>query len=313
MKKTLLLVTCLCASISSFAQLKVKYDGTTIAGTDNFQSSYHVQLGASSSQTTGYNIGVAGNSEITTPAGIQAGVSCGVHGRAKNQNCGMTYGVAGDLHSSCTSGAGVIGSTAGIIGYIVPGKYAGYFYGNTYVNGTLTATQVLQSSDRRLKDNIMPLSDMRNSTLDKLLDINIVSFNYSPKMFVQNVPDSVSEEDAIKNLGIDSEKKHFGVIAQELQSLFPELVEEGQDGYLKVNYVELIPLLIRGIQELKEELNELKGLKDANKSMSSGEFSLRSETSGKSNQKQTRYSLNVDGQTIGVKRTSRNNRYDYEK
>ena len=34
---------------------------------------------------------------------------------------------------------------------------------------------------------------------------------------------------------------------------------EGQDGYLAVNYTELVPILIRSIQELKAELDEVRG------------------------------------------------------
>ena len=52
-------------------------------------------------------------------------------------------------------------------------------------------------------------------------------------------------------------KKHYGLSAQELQKLYPELVVEGQDGYLGVNYIELVPILIRSIQELKQQINEL--------------------------------------------------------
>lgn len=54
-------------------------------------------------------------------------------------------------------------------------------------------------------------------------------------------------------------KIHFGLSAQELQTIYPNLVEEGQDGYLAVNYVELVPVLIKAIQELNEEIDALKG------------------------------------------------------
>ena len=52
------------------------------------------------------------------------------------------------------------------------------------------------------------------------------------------------------------------MIAQELQTIYPDLVKEGQDGYLGINYVELVPILIRAIQELKEELDEVKASTD---------------------------------------------------
>ena len=42
-------------------------------------------------------------------------------------------------------------------------------------------------------------------------------------------------------------------------AIYPNLVDEGQDGFLAINYTEIIPILIRSIQELKAEVNTLKG------------------------------------------------------
>lgn len=52
-------------------------------------------------------------------------------------------------------------------------------------------------------------------------------------------------------------KRHFGVDTKELQNIYTDLELEGQDGYLSVNYLEMVPLIIRSIQELKQELDEL--------------------------------------------------------
>ena len=51
---------------------------------------------------------------------------------------------------------------------------------------------------------------------------------------------------------------HYGLIAQELQEIIPDIVYEGVDGYLSVNYIEIIPFLIKAIQDLKSEINEMK-------------------------------------------------------
>lgn len=56
--------------------------------------------------------------------------------------------------------------------------------------------------------------------------------------------------------GITS-KRHFGVDARELQKVYPGLVLEGQDGYLSVNYLEMVSLVIRSVLKLKHELDEL--------------------------------------------------------
>ena len=260
MKKTIILCALMAMMvINANAQLKVKSNGRVLAGPYEYLG-YKVGLGGSISDTGDYNIGVAGRSTITSYNGYSASICCGVYGQADNPYVGsLNYGVAGDLSSNCTAGAGVIGSTMNILGFITGGKYAGYFYGNTCVEGTLTVTQTIQSSDRRLNENIIPLGNRESSTLNKVLDMNVVEYNYKPSMFSAKMPDSISAEEIAKCTGISPDKKHIGLIAQELQTIYPELVVEGQDGYLGVNYVELVPVLIRAIQELKEELDEVKG------------------------------------------------------
>lgn len=49
----------------------------------------------------------------------------------------------------------------------------------------------------------------------------------------------------------------YGVIAQEVQKEFPEMVEM-EDGYLTVDYRQLVPVMIEAIKELKQELDFLK-------------------------------------------------------
>jgi hypothetical protein len=93
-------------------------------------------------------------------------------------------------------------------------------------------------SDINLKNNIEQLDN--NNNFNKL---NPVSFKY-------------------KN---DSQqKKHFGLIAQELETIYPELVSNNT-GFKSVNYIELIPIILsqmkcmqQEIDKLKEELNERK-------------------------------------------------------
>ena len=53
----------------------------------------------------------------------------------------------------------------------------------------------------------------------------------------------------------------YGVIAQEVQKQFPEMVKEGPNGYLMVVYIRFIPIIIESIRELKEEIDSLKANK----------------------------------------------------
>jgi len=49
----------------------------------------------------------------------------------------------------------------------------------------------------------------------------------------------------------------IGVIAQELQKVFPEMVTKGTDGYLKVDYTQLTAVLIQAVKEQQLQINEL--------------------------------------------------------
>ena len=86
-------------------------------------------------------------------------------------------------------------------------------------------------SDRSLKENIVDATPK----LQDLLAVKIRNFN-------------------IKG---DSAKQ-IGVVAQELEEVFPSMIEENADGLKGVKYSVFVPILVKAIQELAAELNELK-------------------------------------------------------
>ena len=86
----------------------------------------------------------------------------------------------------------------------------------------------------RLKDNIIEISKAK---MDDLFTLNPVIFNY-------------------KN---DKTKKiHYGVLAQDVERVFPELVEDNMSGYKTVNYQELLPLMLAKMKNMQEQIDELK-------------------------------------------------------
>ncbi len=105
--------------------------------------------------------------------------------------------------------------------------------------GVLTATTLAETSDVRLKENIVDVSP--SSSLSSILDIQIKNYNYTFD---------------------NKKKKHTGVIAQEIKEILPEVVcvekSHGLDDFHSVQYTGLIPHLVNCIKELKKELEELK-------------------------------------------------------
>jgi len=113
--------------------------------------------------------------------------------------------------------------------------------GNTTVTGTLRATNDIvayYSSDASLKTNVTLIED----ALNKVEKINGVTFDWNEQA-----------EEKYGKVG-----REAGVIAQDVESVLPEVVITREDGTKAVRYEKLIPLLIEAIKELKKEVTELK-------------------------------------------------------
>ena len=131
---------------------------------------------------------------------------------------------------------------------------------------------VFTPSDINLKENILPLADAKapSATLDRMMDMNVITYNYKDREIPEAERDTISPELA-KSMYSTAKNRHYGLSAQELQTIYPDLVYEGQDGHLGVNYVELVPILIRSIQELNQKVEELeRGKASMTRSASNG-------------------------------------------
>jgi hypothetical protein len=112
---------------------------------------------------------------------------------------------------------------------------------NVHILGDLTVDGAfINPSDLKLKENI---SEIDIGAIDEKL-MTLVPKQYNMK---KDIVDG------------DGEKKiHYGFIAQELETLFPELVIDNHATNTKsVNYIELIPMLLLKIQHLQQQITEL--------------------------------------------------------
>ena len=119
-------------------------------------------------------------------------------------------------------------------------------------------------------------SDRDESVTDKLSQVQAVQFlRYDPTQETNtsraslediDTDDMTSEElDSLAETMGDIEPEHYlspvqyGLDANQLKTVYPELVYEDANGNVSINYVEMVPLLVQSIKELKSELAELKG------------------------------------------------------
>lgn len=95
--------------------------------------------------------------------------------------------------------------------------------GNLSVSGDVDAANFNTTSDIALKENL----NIINSPLDKIAQLNGYTFNWK-----------------------ENKKEAIGIVAQEVEKVFPELVVTGTDGVKRVNYDSLIPVMLEAIKEL---------------------------------------------------------------
>ena len=100
---------------------------------------------------------------------------------------------------------------------------------------TMEAASFDVNSDVRLKKRINSLSTQETQHLDKLKHIIPKSYNLNNK-----------------------EKKTFGFIAQEMEKIYPNLVNTNNKGIKSIDYIQLIPLLLLQSNNLERKIEELK-------------------------------------------------------
>ena len=97
-------------------------------------------------------------------------------------------------------------------------------------SGPMSASDFIATSDERLKSNILSIEN----ALDTVTQLRGTTFNK-----------------------VGSDKIHLGLIAQEVQKIIPELVHQGEDGYLGVAYGNVVALLIEAIKEQQKQISRV--------------------------------------------------------
>ena len=213
-----------------------------------------------------FYIGARGRSY--TPNSMNRGRAWGVFGEAGNSTSGYNYAVHGNLRGS-QRGAAILG-TLDNVDINVPGRYTGYFLGDIRATGNIYGTVLTPSASGSAltgRAAVMPLSVENNATngmsvTEKLSRLTAVQYNLSEPQAAQafaaagdttaTTLRSVTDVQAL-------EKTHYGLDAEVLKEVYPDLVYESQEGDLCINYTEMIPLLVQSVNELRAQVVALQG------------------------------------------------------
>jgi hypothetical protein len=112
-------------------------------------------------------------------------------------------------------------------------------FGNLTINGTITATgdiTAYYTSDKRHKNNIQLIPN----ALEKVSKLNGVTWEWN---------DDVNE--------VTKSTPKTGLIAQEVQSVLPEVVMERENGFLGLDYSKMMGLMVEAIKEQQTQIHSL--------------------------------------------------------
>lgn len=212
-------------------------------------------------RATGARNAIAGYADTSNYSGVYGETSvaplCNQETAAvKGRN--PTQGVTGALARGSLSGTCEFPVYFGVYGQAGASDYAGYFDGPGYfsgnvgigginpsfklhVAGNIRATGAvtascgtLTCSDARFKKDVLPVA----GALDKITRLCGVTFDWNREQFPEyNFVDG----------------RQVGFIAQEVREVLPEVVVEGPDGYLSVDYARLTPVLVEALHDLRAE------------------------------------------------------------
>jgi hypothetical protein len=251
-------------TISGATACNITSPSTNLSGTTTTISGTNCNITSTSTNLSGTTTTISGtNCNITSPATNLSGTTTTISGT----NCNITSPTTTITSASTATGYLNVSVASGTACYIysgTPTNTTGVFKvelnganflvykdsgtgstvlannsgsgmvintNNLTVTGTVTATSFTSTSDYRAKKDISPLS-LEEYSIDKL---NPVKFK-----FKSNNQDSI------------------GLIAHELQEHIPFLVEGKKDGEMQsVNYMGLVGVLIKEVQELKNRVFEL--------------------------------------------------------
>jgi hypothetical protein len=223
-------VTITAGSISNISGSNINITSGTVAGTVITNSTYQ-------GNTIAVAYGGTGNVTFTSGALLKGNGTGAVQNASAADIVGQigatavqvasSITVADDTSTNATRYIVFVDATSGTVTENVSSSKLTF----NPSTGLLTSTDYNSSSDISLKQDFEPITN----SLEIISKLNGFGFTWK-----------------------DSKEKSYGLSAQEVEQIIPEIVRTRSDGFKGINYMNLTAFLIEAIKDLKQEIQELK-------------------------------------------------------
>ena len=185
-----------------------------------------------------------GNSAIGIESG--QGITTGSYNTTLGRYAGKN--ITTGSYNTCIGNDNSVGTATDSFQIVIGHGQVGKGHGTTQIAGPAyqgnNASTWSTTSDIRLKKNIVD----NKVGLDAINQVQVKNFEYKTKDEITELP---------KEQSIDEQGIQLGVIAQEIQSIFPEMVKEETTGVLTVNPDNMTWHLVNAVKELSAKNDEL--------------------------------------------------------
>ncbi|MFT6855619.1 MAG: hypothetical protein ACJA0X_001593, partial [Cyclobacteriaceae bacterium] len=174
-----------------------------------------------------------------------ANIGIGIDDGSPNSNNGGTLNLGGASQTSGIRAYGefIDGEGTSLSHMALDDNSGSYVYlwgsGSVDASGSVNAPSINQTSDARFKKDVNAIE----GALAKVQKLNGYTYFWN--------------RTAKKVKGINDESEQIGVIAQELEEIFPQLVNTDANGYKSVNYASMTAVLIEAVKELNAKVENL--------------------------------------------------------
>jgi Chaperone of endosialidase len=139
--------------------------------------------------------------------------------------------------------------------------------------GSIVAYSIYTWSDNRLKTNMKTMTgsldkikQLRGVTYDLIttnLEKDLESINKTVAKDAKEAEDLDKIKSSLRHKIDEKSKNCLGFSAQEIQAVFPQVVEKDNNGILAVNYTAIIPILVEGIKDQQKIIDDQAKVIDA--------------------------------------------------
>lgn len=221
----------------------------------------------------------------------------GIHASSAMTNQGVSVGVGGfciNSGSSVYGGSGIYGSSTTSTSFAYPGIYAGYFYGNVRVTGSIygillspsasngsgnygegTTVSVVdtdnrnnsETSDESISEKLRHVQllqlthrrDMKANTQSNNTNITFPEKEGDTELSPEEFAKYLEENKDAPAVQTEMASTRYELAVDQLRDVFPELVYEDKYGNISINYMEMIPLLVQALKEQQTRIDILEG------------------------------------------------------